>query len=124
VVSPARKTKEDSGLRRIAGAGVDASKLDQLIHERARLGIVSALAANPVLTFQELRDLLGLTDGNLAVHARRLEEAGYVAVEKGFHGRVPRTEYRLTAAGRKAMKEYLERMESLIRSARGSGRAT
>jgi len=105
-------------LRAIAGAGAETSKLDQLIHERARLGIVSALAANPSLTFQELRDLLALTDGNLAVHARRLEDAGYVSIEKGFDGRVPRTQYRLTAAGRRALTQYLGRMESLIRSAR------
>jgi DNA-binding MarR family transcriptional regulator len=121
VASPAKKT--DGGLRRIAGAANETSKLDQLIHERARLGIVGALAANPVLTFQELRDLLGLTDGNLAVHGRKLEEAGYVAVEKSFAGRVPRTEFRLTPAGKRALKEYLDRMEAVIRSARGSGRA-
>ena len=119
MASPARKSNNDAGLRKIAGAGAEAPKLEQLIHERVRLGIVSALAANPVLTFQELRDLLGLTDGNLAVHSRRLEEAGYVAVEKSFVGRVPRTEFRLTAAGKKALTEYLGRMESLIRSARG-----
>jgi DNA-binding MarR family transcriptional regulator len=124
VASPARKSdgNDAARLRKIAGAATEAGKLDQLIHERARLGIVGALAAHPVLTFQELRDLLGLTDGNLAVHSRRLEEAGYVAVEKGFAGRVPRTEFRLTAAGRKALKEYLDRMEAVIRSARGAGR--
>ena len=122
MASPAKRTNSRA-LRKIEGAGTEASKLDQLIHERARLGIVSALAANPVLTFQEIRDLLRLTDGNLAVHARRLEEAGYVSFEKGYQGRVPRTEYRLTAAGRKALKEYLEHMEALIRSARGSGSA-
>lgn len=116
----AKRLGTKGGLRKIAGAGTDASKLDQLIHERARLGIVSALAANHVLAFQELRDLLDLTDGNLAVHARKLEEAGYVAVDKSFRGRMPRTEFRLTAAGRKALAEYLERMESLIRSARGA----
>jgi DNA-binding transcriptional ArsR family regulator len=121
VADPAKRTQRN--LRKIQGAGTEASKLDQLIHERARLGIVSALAANPVLSFQELRDLLGLTDGNLAVHARRLEEAGYVSCEKGFDGRVPRTEYRLAAPGRKALKEYLEHMESLIRSARREGPA-
>jgi DNA-binding transcriptional ArsR family regulator len=117
--NPAKRTKAGSGLRKIAGAGAEAPKLDQLIHERARLGIVSALAANEVLSFQELRDLLGLTDGNLAVHARKLEDAGYLAVEKRFEGRMPRTEYRLTAAGRRALTEYLGRMESLIRAAKG-----
>ncbi len=115
--SAAKKAKE-RGLRKIAGAGAEAGKLDQLIHERARLGIVSALAANPALSFQELRDLLSLTDGNLAVHSRKLEEAGYVACEKSFVGRVPRTTFSLTPAGRKALTEYLVRMEALIRSAR------
>ena len=113
-----RKADLSRPLRRIAGAGAEAPKLDQLIHERVRLGIVSALAANAMLTFQELRDLLRLTDGNLAVHARRLEEAGYVEVEKRFQGRVPRTEFRLSPAGRRALDRYLERMEALIRSAR------
>jgi DNA-binding transcriptional ArsR family regulator len=122
VASPAKRTKAGARLRKISGAGAEAPGLDQLIHERVRLGIVSALAANDVLSFQELRDLLGLTDGNLAVHARKLEDGGYVAVEKRFEGRVPRTEYRLTAAGRKSLSEYLGRMESLIRAAKG-GRA-
>jgi DNA-binding HxlR family transcriptional regulator len=94
-----------------------------VIHERARLGIVSALAASPVLSFQELKELLGLTDGNLAIHARRLEDAGYVACTKGFAGRVPRTEYRLTPTGRRALSRYLEHMESIIRTARGGGAA-
>lgn len=105
-------------LRRAAGTAHDSAKLDRVIHERARLGIVSALAANDVLTFQELRDLLGLTDGNLAIHARRLEEGGYVVIEKGFDGRIPRTEYRLTNAGRRALEAYLDHMESIIRTAR------
>lgn len=118
MADPAKKSAA-RGMRKIAGAGADAPRLDQLIHERARLGIVSALAANPELTFQELRDLLGLTDGNLAVHARRLEDAGYVTCEKGYEGRVPRTTYRLAPAGRKALDDYLARMEALIRSARG-----
>ena len=116
--SPAKSAKT-TGLRKIRGAGAEAPGLDQLIHERARLGIVSALAANDVLSFQELRDLLALTDGNLAVHARKLEDAGYVAVEKRFEGRIPRTEYRLTAQGRRALTDYLGRMESLIRAAKG-----
>ena len=119
MASPAKRSKTDSGLRKLSGAGADAPKLDQLIHERARLGIVSALAANELMSFQELRDLLGLTDGNLAVHARKLEEAGYVGVEKRFEGRVPRTEFHLTAAGRRALADYLGRMESIIRAARG-----
>ena len=90
----------------------------QRIHERMRLGIVSALAANESLTFTELRDLLQTTDGNLSVHARKLEEAGYLTCTKGFEGRVPRTEYQLTAAGRRALARYLDHMEALIRAAR------
>ncbi len=93
--------------------------LDRLIHERVRLGIVSALAASESLTFNELRSLLGTSDGNLSVHARRLEEAGYVACVKKFEGRVPRTEYRLTAEGRRALERYLGHLEALIAHARG-----
>ena len=88
--------------------------LDRVIHERLRLAIVSALAASPSLTFNELKDLLGTSDGNLSVHARRLEEAGYVSCEKGFSGRVPRTAYRLTAAGRRAFARYVDHLEALI----------
>jgi len=94
--------------------------LDRVIHERVRLAIVSALAAGDEMSFGDLKDLLGTTDGNLSVHARKLEEAGYVACEKGFEGRVPRTRYRLTAAGRKALERYLGHMESIIRAARKS----
>jgi DNA-binding MarR family transcriptional regulator len=93
-------------------------ELDRVIHERVRLAIVSALAGARSLSFNELRGLLGLTDGNLSVHTRRLEEAGFVACEKSFVDRVPRTEYRLTAAGRRALNEYLDHMESLIRRVR------
>ena len=93
--------------------------LDRLIHERLRLGIVSALAVNELLTFNELKHLLGTTDGNLSVHARKLEEAAYVTCSKYFEGRQPRTEYRLTPAGREALQRYLDYMESLIRTARG-----
>ena len=92
--------------------------LERLIHERMRLGIVSALAASESLTFNELRALLGASDGNLSVHARRLEEAGYVACAKTFEGRVPRTEYRLTAEGRRAFERYLAHLEALIAHAR------
>lgn len=107
--------------RRAAQAVVrrTAPALDPLIHERARLGIVSALAVHRSLTFRELRSLLGLTDGNLSVHARRLEEAGYVACEKRFDGRVPRTEFRLAAAGRRALQRYLEHMDALLQATRG-----
>jgi DNA-binding MarR family transcriptional regulator len=93
-------------------------ELDRVIHERVRLAIVSALAGAESLSFNELKDLLGLTDGNLSVHARRLEEAGFVACEKSFVDRVPRTEYQLTAAGRRALDDYLDHMESLIRRVR------
>jgi len=93
-------------------------ELDRLIHERLRLGIVSALAVNERLTFNDLKRLLRTTDGNLSVHARKLEEANYVICTKSFEGRVPRTEYRLSAAGRKALERYLEHMEALIRSTR------
>ena len=96
-----------------------APELDRLIHERVRLGIVSALAASETLTFLELRRLLGATDGNLSVHARRLEEAGYVSCTKSFEGRLPKTEYRLTAEGRRAFERYLAHLEALIAHARG-----
>jgi DNA-binding HxlR family transcriptional regulator len=90
--------------------------LDRLIHERLRLGIVSALAANERLTFNELKRLLQTTDGNLSVHARKLEEANYIACEKTFTGRVPRSVYRLTAAGRRALDKYLVHMEAIIQA--------
>jgi DNA-binding transcriptional ArsR family regulator len=92
--------------------------LDRLIHERIRLGIVSALAATRSLTFVELKGALKTSDGNLSVHARKLEAAGYVTCTKGFDGRVPRTEFRLTEAGRRALHRYLDHMEALIRAAR------
>lgn len=95
-----------------------APALDRLIHERMRLGIVSALAVNPSLTFNELKALLRTTDGNLSVHARKLEEAAYINCTKMFDGRLPKTKYRLTAAGRRAFERYLDHMESLIRAAR------
>ena len=95
-----------------------APKLDRLIHERLRLGMVSALSVNESLTFNELKKLLDTTDGNLSVHARKLEEAGYVSCAKSFAGRMPRTEYRLTAAGRRALERYLDHMEALIQAMR------
>jgi DNA-binding HxlR family transcriptional regulator len=97
-----------------------AADIDRLIHEPIRLGIVSALAINDAMTFNELKDLLKTTDGNLSVHARKLEEGQYVACDKYFEGRVPRTEYRLTAAGRRALETYLDHMEALIRATRES----
>ena len=93
-------------------------ELDRLIHERLRLGIVSALAVNDRLTFNDLKRLLQTTDGNLSVHARKLEDAQYIACEKTFDGRVPRTEYRLTAAGRRGFEKYLTHMEAIIRAVR------
>ena len=99
-------------------AALSAPKLDRLIHERLRLGILSALSVNQSLTFNELKRLLDTTDGNLSVHARKLEEAAYVACTKSFEGRVPKTEYRLTAAGRKALERYLDHMEALIQAMR------
>ena len=96
-----------------------AAELDRLIHERIRLAIVSALAVNDSLTFNDLKQLLNTTDGNLSVHARKLEEAQYVVCIKSFEGRMPKTEYKLTAAGRRALERYLGHMESVIRAARG-----
>ncbi|HEY9404876.1 MAG TPA: transcriptional regulator [Pyrinomonadaceae bacterium] len=95
-----------------------AAELDRLIHERLRLGIVSALAGNASLTFNELKEILKTTDGNLSVHARKLEDAAYITCEKSFDGRTPKTEYRLTADGRRALTRYLDHMESIIRTAR------
>lgn len=93
-------------------------QLDRVIHERMRLAIVSALAANETLSFNELKALLGATDGNLSVHARKLEDAGYVACAKSFQDRVPKTEYRLTPEGRRAFERYLGHLEALVRGAR------
>jgi DNA-binding HxlR family transcriptional regulator len=107
------------GLKGIAGGRAAlAPDLDRVIHERLRLAIVSALAVNDTLSFNELKGMLHITDGNLSVHARKLEEAGYVACLKSFEGRIPRTEYRLTSQGRKALERYLEHMEALIRATR------
>lgn len=89
-------------------------KLDRVIHERMRLGILSALAVNPSLSFADLKRLLDTSDGNVSVHTRRLEEAGYIECKKSFNGRVPRTEFRITAEGRNALKRYLNHMEALI----------
>ncbi|MCC7003030.1 MAG: transcriptional regulator [Gemmatimonadaceae bacterium] len=93
--------------------------LDRVIHERIRLAIVSTLAVHEMLTFTELRSVLETSDGNLSVHARKLEDAGYVSCKKSFDGRIPRTEYRITAAGRRALEQYLSHMEALIRRVGG-----
>jgi DNA-binding MarR family transcriptional regulator len=116
----ARVTREEKPKR--VGAPVHpeapAVSLDRLIHERTRLAIVSALAVNESLTFSELKQLLGASDGNLSVHARKLEDAGYIACSKSFANRLPKTEYRLTATGRSALEKYLDHMEALIRATR------
>ncbi len=96
-----------------------SNELDKIIHERMRLGIISALAANESLSFSELKNLLNTTDGNVSVHARKLEEAGYLVCEKSFKGRVPLTEYRITGAGRDALDRYLNHMEALINAMKG-----
>ena len=93
-------------------------ELDRLIHERLRLGIVSALAVNDRLSFNDLKNLLHTTDGNLSVHARKLEDALYISCDKTFEGRVPRTEYRLTSAGRRALEKYVGHMEAIIKAVR------
>jgi DNA-binding HxlR family transcriptional regulator len=110
------------GLAAVEGLGGLRSSLalDRLIHERVRLAIVSALAVNDTLGFGELKAITRATDGNLSVHARKLEDAGYIACQKSFHGRVPRTQYRLTLAGRQALESYLDHMENLIRATRGT----
>ena len=112
----ALKQERRSPVQAIAEA--TPAKLDRLIHERLRLGILSALAANESLTFNELKKLLKTTDGNLSVHARKLEDARYVSCTKSFEGRLPKTEYRLTAAGRRALERYLDHMEALIQAMR------
>lgn len=100
------------------GGEAQAANLDRLIHERQRLGIVSALAVNESLSFNELKSLMQATDGNLSVHARKLEDAGYISCRKSFEGRMPKTEYSLTAAGRRALERYLEHMEAIIKATR------
>lgn len=121
-VVAARTARPVSGAAELRAVDGDASaplSLDRVIHERVRLAIVSTLAVHEVLTFNELKAMLETTDGNLSVHARKLEEAGYLSCKKGYEGRVPRTEYRITAAGRKALERYLSHMEALIRRVGG-----
>lgn len=114
-----RQEAEGSALRAVDGDALAPIALDRVIHERLRLAIVSALAVHESLTFNELKALLEASDGNVSVHARKLEEAGYVSCKKGFDGRIPRTEYRLTAAGRRALERYLAHMEALIKRVGG-----
>ena len=112
-----RRAVKVKGAVRVPGQE-EPSDVDRLVHEPMRLGIMSTLVVNESLSFNDLKGILNATDGNLSVHARRLEEAGYVACSKGFEGRVPRTDYRLTAIGRKALDRYLNHMEALIKATR------
>src|SRR5690348_14233732 len=110
-----RERKPEAGP---AGIPAGAPKLDRLIHERLRLGILSALAVSESLTFNELKKLLDTTDGNLSVHARKLEEGGYITCTKSFEDRMPRTDYKMTAAGRRAFERYIDHMEALVQAMR------
>lgn len=116
----AKSRAQDSSTRdaQKSAPKLSATELDRLIHERMRLGIVSALAVNESLSFNELKELMKTTDGNLSVHARKLEDAEYIACTKFFEGRTPKTEYRLTTAGRRALERYLNHMEALIQTMR------
>ena len=114
VAKPARKISEER-----QPVETKIPDFDRVIHEKTRLAIVSALAVNPTLTFNELKAILKTTDGNVSVHTRKLEDANYLACKKSFQGRMPRTEYSLTAAGRRAFEKYLNHMEALIKAARG-----
>jgi DNA-binding HxlR family transcriptional regulator len=118
--SQRKQPSERRNLRGVRGPSVEVApaELDRLIHERMRLGIVSALAVNQSLTFNDLKKLLKTTDGNLSVHARKLEDAHYITCEKYFEGRLPKTEYKLAPAGRRALERYLNHMEALIKSMR------
>ena len=115
-VGDLRTVRGKSEIRSAASSRADA--LDRLIHERLRLGIVSALAVNDSLSFSDLKKLMNTTDGNLSVHARKLEEAEYISCTKSFEGRMPKTQYKLTPAGRRALERYLDHMEALIRATR------
>jgi DNA-binding transcriptional ArsR family regulator len=117
--------KKREAAAELKGIGVGRAKhpapnLDRMIHERMRLGIVSALAANESLTFNDLKSLMDTTDGNLSVHARKLEDGGYIACIKSFEGRLPKTEYKITAAGRRALENYVSHMETIIKQMRQS----
>lgn len=118
------RAAEDKQLRQVSESAADATaphqRFERLIHERSRLGIISALAVNESLTFNDLKRLVKTTDGNLSVHARKLEDAGYIACTKSFDGRTPKTEYSLTKTGRSALEQYLNHMEALIQTMRPS----
>ncbi len=111
-----RSDEKPRALRIEKAAGKVSGKLDKVIHERMRLGIISALAANEKLSFTDLKNLLNTTDGNISVHARKLEDAGYLTCEKSFKGRMPLTEYTITKDGKKALERYLNHMEALIKA--------
>ena len=113
------RNDDPQGLRIEKAAGKVSGELDKIIHERLRLGIISALAANEKLSFTELKNLLATSDGNISVHTRKLEDAGYVTFEKSFRGRMPLTEYKITATGRTALVRYLDHMEALIKAMKG-----
>jgi len=115
---PNRQGRISDGEKRAATAVSNSVELDRIIHERARLAIISALAVNESLTFNDLKSLLNTTDGNVSVHARKLEEAGYLVCHKSFEGRMPKTEYAITSSGRKALERYLNHMEALIQATR------
>lgn len=115
----AAEHKPKDKLQRVPGFAMHGASVDKLVHEPLRLAILTTLSVNSGLAFTELRDLLGATDGNISVHSRKLEEAGYLTCKKGFQGRTPRTTFKITAKGRKALSEYLDHMEALIRATRG-----
>jgi len=117
---PRGATRAGARAETAAPEEADPTVLDRLIHERLRLGIVSALAVNESLTFNDLKNALKTSDGNLSVHARKLEDARYISCQKSFDGRTPKTEYRLTDAGRRALSHYLDHMEAIIRKTRDS----
>lgn len=117
------KEDKDTPSLRVARAAENVSgNLDKVIHERQRLGMISALAANEKLSFNELKNLLGSNDGSISAHARKLEEAGYLTQEKSFQGRMPLTEYKITDTGRQALGRYLDHMETLIKAMKGGGK--
>ena len=116
---PRRSAQREGGTNTAAAPAARAANLDRLMHDRTRLAIVTALSVNPSLSFTELKGITQTTDGNLSVHARKLEDAGYVSCTKGFEGRLPKTEFSLTDAGRRAFKKYLDHMEAIIQHARG-----
>ncbi len=118
IATKVRATKESRDVPRERQARPLPQRLDQVIHDRTRLAILAALAASETLSFTELKTITGATDGNLSVHARRLEDAGYVLCEKTFAGRTPRTEYQLSAAGRRAFEKYLDHMDAVIKATR------